>query len=334
MQISHLLEILCHCITPPDPQLFGGGGPGVTQPAQSTIHFSVFVRTVGMRYILILTHTGFGWHSRVLQMLRATYSILQMWFPGHECFFFSVPLECCFLGDTPSSDPGPFLSLPWLPSICAIEQRNDLCPYLWNIAATFTRMKRALLYLTPGCFDLTRYLFLNKYFSSVLGSITSSWSCIKQHHPQSRLVSLFGQLWDVWADIPPKCLTWLSSCLLGVQGTHFPLQTGHRFLTLCHLSVSRLCVIICQKDDIPLVFRTLSAILVFLREEKETPQPISITLLCMRPWENDWAQKGKLRSNVSKQREGLMNIEYWVIFKNCLPSSREKTGRYIRGNWE
>lgn len=194
-------------------------------------------------------------------------------------------------------------------------------------------MKRALLYLTLGCFNLTRYLFFNKYFFSILGSVTSPWSCIKQHSPQSRLVSLCGQLWDVWADIPPKCLTWISSCLLDVQGAHFPFQTSHQFLTLCHLSVSRFCVIICQKDDILLVFRTLSAILVVLREEKETPQPIRITLLCMRPWENDWAQKGKLRSNVSKQREGLMNIEYWVIFKNCLPSSGEKTQRYIKGNW-
>lgn len=93
--------------------------------------------------------------------------------------------------------------------------------------ASFSRMKKSLLCLTPGWFHLTRYLFFSKYFFSTLESIISSWSCIKQHSPQGRLVSLFGQPWKVWTDIFPKCLTWISICLLDTQGTCFPFQTSY-----------------------------------------------------------------------------------------------------------
>lgn len=334
MQMSHLLEIFCHRTAPPDLQLFWWVG-------QESLSLPRLPFTSLSSPEQWAWNTSWSW---LTQDLVGTADWFRRCWELHTLFFkcdsraihvssSGCPLEVQLPWQHTTLRPRSLLSLPWLPSICAVEQRNDLCSYLWNMAAALARIKSALLFLTPGCFNLTRYLFLNKYFFSVLGFITSSWSCIKQRKPQGRLVSLFGQLWNIWVDTRPKCLNWISSCLLDVQNTHFPFQTSHQFLALGHFSVSCLCVIICQKNDIPLVFRTLSSILVFLGEEKETPKPISITVLCMRPWESDWAQKGKLRSNVSKQREGLMNIEYWVIFKNCLPSSRVKTGRYIKGNW-
>lgn len=239
-----------------------------------------------------------------------------------------VLLECCLLGNPASSDPGPVSPCHCFLASARLNKVMTSALTCGTWLPPSPGWKGHYCIWLPGASTWWDTCFSNMYFVSPLGSITSPWSCIKQHNLQGRLVSFFGQLWGVGADFPPKCLTRTSSCLLNVQGTHFPFQTSHQFL-----SVSCPSVIICQEDDIPLVFRTLSAILVFLREERETPKPISITLLCMRPWENDWAQKGKLRSNVRKQREGLMNIEYWVIFKYCLPSSRGKTGRNIKGNW-
>lgn len=76
MQISHLPVILCHSISPPRPKDLLVGGQGVTR---STIHFFALVRKVDMKYNLLLTHAGFGLHSRVIQkMLRAAYSVLQV----------------------------------------------------------------------------------------------------------------------------------------------------------------------------------------------------------------------------------------------------------------
>lgn len=84
---------------------------------------------------------------------------------------------------------------------------------------------------------------------------------------------------------------------------------------------------------IPLVLRTLSAILVSWRKNKRLCNLLALLCLCLRPWEkSNWAKKGKLRSNVNKQREGLKIFEYCVIFKYCLPSSRWKL--IISGNWD
>lgn len=49
-------------------------------------------------------------------MLRAAYSVLQMWFPGHSCFFFRVPMEYCCLGNTPSLGRGPFFPCRHFPA--------------------------------------------------------------------------------------------------------------------------------------------------------------------------------------------------------------------------
>lgn len=190
------------------------------------LHFSISIRkTGGMKYTLILIHTGFGLHGRAIQkLLRATYSVLQRWFQAS----LSPSLRCPSvlpLWGTPSSDQG-----ACFPCGCSLA---PACPAKkWPLLLPVEQChlhlqdEKVVTVSDSRVVQLDKILVFSKYFST-LEAITSSWSCVKQHSDQGDLVSLLGQLWEVWTAMVPKSLTWISSCLLDMHGTHFPSQTSH-----------------------------------------------------------------------------------------------------------
>lgn len=57
------------------------------------LHFSVLIRRMDMKYILIPIHTGFCLYSRAIQKIpQARYSILQMWFQAIHISSLSYPV--------------------------------------------------------------------------------------------------------------------------------------------------------------------------------------------------------------------------------------------------
>lgn len=100
-----------------------------------------------------------------------------------------------------------------LPCGCFLQGPALLNEEMASAPSSFSRMRRSLL----SVWLLGGPASQNTCFSVRTSSLYwDSWSCIKQHNPQGRLVS-FGHLWEVWTNISLKCLTWTSSFLLDIQ---------------------------------------------------------------------------------------------------------------------
>lgn len=215
-----LYTMKSHPIPPRDLRSLGWVGRGSLNWPSLPLHFSVSVRKTGREIHLDPDSHRFSLHREAVQKVsRATFCILQMWFQAFTFFSEASPCVASLAVHHPQT------GTPALPAvllnICRLTGKWP-CSCLWNRVASFSRMKKSSLCLTPGWFNLTRYLFFNRYFFSTLEAFTSSWSCTKQHTGQSSLVSLFGLLWEVCTDIFPECPTWVPSHLLVCEALVFP----------------------------------------------------------------------------------------------------------------
>lgn len=150
---SHCLWKVIPCL--PGPEALQWVGRELLSWPSLPPHVSILIRNMDdVEYTLILVHTGLGLQGRALQKIsRATCSVLQPWFQP----FLSPPLRCpCATSMAvhhPQTRTPAFPAASWhLP----VEQCRRLL-----------QVKKSLLCLTPDWFNLTRYLFCNKYFSTL-----------------------------------------------------------------------------------------------------------------------------------------------------------------------